>query len=497
MTRPARLEIRPSAEEFSARAERHNLVPVYAEILADTLTPISAYLGLVGEAPGFLLESVEGGEKMGRYSFIGLDPWEVVATSGVDPLSEIARRLGPIRCYGDKALPRFVGGAVGFFGYDCIRYFEPCMEKAMAAHPRPALDLPEAAFMLAGKLLIFDHVKRRAIILVNARIGEEGAAAAYESARRDVIALADRLAPAAPAALPPRSSSPPPDAGVSEVRSSFTREGFCGAVERAKEYIRAGDIFQVVLSQRFERPTSAAPFDIYRALRAVNPSPYMFFLNYPASAGLGAFALVGSSPEVMVRLEDGRITLRPIAGTRPRGVSEEEDLRLEKELLADEKERAEHIMLVDLGRNDVGRASRAGTVTVDELMVIERYSHVMHIVSNVTGRLEEGRDACDVIRAAFPAGTVSGSPKIRAMEIIRELEPTARGPYAGAVGYVGFDGNADTAIVLRTILVKDGTAYVQAGAGLVYDSVPEKEYEESVNKARAMMRALEWAEAGL
>jgi anthranilate synthase component 1 len=281
--------------------------------------------------------------------------------------------------------------------------------------------------------------------------------------------------------------------GEAPIASNRDRADFVAAVAAAREYIAAGDIFQVVLSQRFERPISAPPFDIYRALRAVNPSPYMYYLHYPGQD----FTIVGSSPEVMVRVEDRKITLRPIAGTRPRGADEAEDRRLEAELLADEKERAEHIMLVDLGRNDVGRVAMPGTLRVDELMTIERYSHVMHIVSNVTGRLDDARSACDVIRAAFPAGTVSGAPKIRAMEIIAELEPTLRGPYAGAVGYIGWDGNADTAIVLRTVLVKDGMAYVQAGAGIVHDSVPEREFEETENKARAMMRALAWAEAGL
>jgi anthranilate synthase component 1 len=482
------LVVRPTFEEFRARAASANVVPVHAEILADTITPISAYLALVGDRPGYLLESAEGGEKLGRYSFIGLDPWEIVATSGQDPLAAIEERLAACRVFKDPLLPRFAGGAVGYIGCDCVRYFEPTLERVFAARPRPGLDLPEAAFMIGGKLAIFDHVKRRVILVVHARIDGAAIEDAYAAARDAIAAMAASLR--AVPVIPERGGKA---TGEAPIASNRDRADFVAAVAAAKEYIAAGDIFQVVLSQRFERPISAPPFDIYRALRAVNPSPYMYYLHYPGQD----FTIVGSSPEVMVRVEDRKITLRPIAGTRPRGVDEAEDRRLEAELLADEKERAEHIMLVDLGRNDVGRVAMPGTLRVDELMTIERYSHVMHIVSNVTGRLDDARSACDVIRAAFPAGTVSGAPKIRAMEIIAELEPTLRGPYAGAVGYIGWDGNADTAIVLRTVLVKDGIAYVQAGAGIVHDSVPEREFEETENKARAMMRALAWAEAGL
>jgi anthranilate synthase component 1 len=487
------MRIHPDIDEFRRRAvdgKGADLVPVHAELLADTLTPISAYLRLVGDRPGFLLESVEGGEKVGRYSFLGVDPDEIIVGGGGDPLDEIERRIGRIRCYHDAALPRFLGGAVGYIGYDCVDAFEPRLGDLFRSSPKPGLDLPRAAFFIARNLVVFDHLRRRALVIVNASIGADGPDAAYRRATARIGELVDRLrAPAAPAVMTGAKRKQ-----AAEVTSNCRRDEFVAAVEKAKSYIAAGDAFQVVLSQRFQRPVSAAPFDVYRALRAVNPSPYMFYLNFPAKENMRAFTIAGSSPEVMVRLENGRITLRPIAGTRPRGRTPEEDFALEKELLADAKELAEHIMLVDLGRNDVGRVAAPGSVKVDELMCIERYSHVMHIVSNVTGELAKGSDAYDVIRAAFPAGTVSGAPKIRAMEIIHELEPTARVSYAGAVGYIGFDGNSDTAIVLRTIVMQDGIAYVQAGAGIVYDSVPDREFEETVNKARGMMAALEMAD---
>lgn len=485
--------VQPGRAEFLRLAEEANLIPVHAEILADTTTPIAAYLALVGDRPGYLLESVEGGETIGRYSFIGFEPWEVIQTSGVDPLREIERRLARYRVASMPDLPRFLGGAVGFLGFDTLGYFEPRLGAKLHAPGRARGGFPEAAFLVAGKLVVFDNLKRRVRVIVHADLEGRDPATTYEAAVAEVRRLINllrypRLTTAA-VDLPAPRPAPEPEANM-------TREEFLAAVRKAKEYIASGDIFQVVLSQRFHRPCTAPPFDVYRALRAINPSPYLYYLRFPGPGGgdEGSFSIAGSSPEVMVRVEDGTITLRPIAGTRPRGATPEEDLANERDLLTDTKECAEHIMLVDLGRNDVGRVSAPGTVRVDELKVIERYSHVMHIVSNVTGRLAEGRTAYDVIRACFPAGTVSGAPKIRATEIIAELEPEARGPYAGAVGYIGFDGNADTAIVLRTILLEDGRAHVQAGAGIVFDSVPENEYEETRNKARGMLKALEWAD---
>jgi len=490
-----KIKFEPSLDEFKSLSKNYNLIPVYTEVLADTLTPISAYVNIVGDEPGFLLESVEGGEKMGRYSFIGLDSWKILYFSGKDPLLEIENYFSALKPYRNPDLPRFIGGAVGFVGYDCISYFEPKVGKTYKKFPKPSLPLPDAAFIVAGKLLVFDSIKRRLILISNAKVNGDPETS-YNKAKEELSDLLKKLS--YPKNFPvPGSASPPSESQASPIKSSFEREDFISAVKQAKEYILAGDIFQVVLSQRLERNSTATPFEIYRTLRAINPSPYMFYLKFPSHGSFKSFALVGSSPEVMVRIENKKITLRPIAGTRPRGNTAEKDLALEQELLKDEKECAEHIMLVDLGRNDVGRVSEHGSVHVDELMVIERYSHVMHIVSNVTGELSKNQNAFDVIRSAFPAGTVSGAPKIRAMEIIRELEPTGRGPYAGAAGYIGFEGNADTAIILRTILVCDGKAYVQVGAGIVHDSVPELEYEETMNKARAMIKALDWAEAGL
>lgn len=491
------ITVRPTREEFRERALSANLIPVHAEILADLATPISAYLALVGDAPGFLLESVEGGEKVGRYSFIGLDPWEIITTRGEDPLSVIEKRFGHFVSYHDPDLPRFSGGAVGYIGFDALGYFEPCLAPKLLAPERACKNFPEAAFMIAGTIVAFDNLKHRVRVIIQAKIEEGGADKAYDHAVVEIERVIARLRhpDLLAAATVTSPASPASEATDGKPMSNMERDDFLNAVRRAREFIAAGDIFQVVLSQRFDRPFHASPFDAYRALRAINPSPYMYYLNFSGAPDGSKFSLVGSSPEVMVRMEDGKITLRPIAGTRPRGRDEAEDQRLEKELLADAKECAEHIMLVDLGRNDVGRVAVPGTVHVDELMTIERYSHVMHIVSNVTGTLAAGRSAYDVIRACFPAGTVSGAPKIRATEIIAELEPDARGPYAGAVGYIGFDGNADTAIVLRTILIADGVASVQAGAGIVYDSVPENEYEESRNKARAMLSALESVDA--
>jgi anthranilate synthase component 1 len=487
----------PDIEEFRKKAGQGNLVPVYREMLADMLTPVSAFLKIDSGRYSFLLESVEGGEKWARYSFLGADPSVVVRTSGNkgfiekkgeteereltgDPVEFLKEAMGEYRPVPVEGLPRFFGGAVGYAGYDVVGFLEDIGTKE-----KPGVDCPDLFFMLTDTLLIFDNVAQKIKVVANAHVGDAGPDKAYEEAKVKIDALVDTLKGKQPRRKKPRAKV------TGKLKSSFTKKNFEKAVRDAKEYIKAGDIFQVVLSQRFEEKATIDPFDVYRALRVINPSPYMFYLN------CGGFVLSGSSPEVMVRVEGTRIDLRPIAGTRKRGATEEEDEALTRELLADPKECSEHIMLVDLGRNDVGRVSKPGKVAVNELMVIEKYSHVMHIVSNVRGELDDGRDAYDVMKACFPAGTVSGAPKIRAMQIIDELEPTKRGPYAGAVGYFSFTGNMDTCITIRTLLFKDGKVYVQAGAGLVADSVPETEYFETVNKAAAMMKALEMAEKGL
>ncbi|MBL4889592.1 MAG: anthranilate synthase component I [Candidatus Lindowbacteria bacterium] len=493
----------PKLEEFLELAKDATLIPLSVELHEDLLTPISAYYALVGEENGFLLESVEGGTKVGRYTFIGFDPWETITCDDRDPLEVIKEKMASYKIAQVDGVPPFVGGAVGYIGYDCIAFFEKRLAECVKNQPKAqGLDVPAASFMICGKLVIFDHLKKSLSVLIIARVPAGSDDASKTKVFEDTVSELesvlgklnqDRSGNATPGRLSRFNEdrekkrtgyTAPPDGVV----SNMTREHFIEMVNKAKEYIAAGDIFQVVLSQRFERDIQTTPFDIYRALRATNPSPYLYFFNFDD------FNVVGSSPEVMVQLQDEKINLRPIAGTRRRGKNEQEDIVLEEELLADEKECAEHIMLVDLGRNDVGRVSKFGTVVVDKLMTVEKYSHVMHIVSNVVGDLPEGVESYDVIRSAFPAGTVSGAPKIRAMEIIAELEPDRRGPYAGAVGYVGFDGNSNSAITLRTILVKDSRAFVQAGAGIVYDSVPETEYDVAINKAAAMLAALEWAE---
>ncbi len=493
--------LHPSFDEFSKMAEDGNLIPVYREILADMETPVSAFRKIDRGEYAFLLESVEGGEKWGRYSFLSSNPSlvfrakgsiaEVITEAGIqshtiekdvlDPLRAILARYRPVRTDG---LPRFYGGMVGFLSYDVVRQFERIPSTA-----KDDLDLPDALFLLPDTLLIFDNVSHRIKVVANVLLSEttpRGLRQAYEDAARKIDDIVEAL----------RRPLDVSYAGGSHTReglhlsSSMSRAEFITAVQRTQDYVRAGDVVQTVISQRLSTKTSADPFDIYRALRVVNPSPYMYYLR------LGDFRIVGSSPEVLVRLEEGRIDLRPIAGTRPRGQSDAEDLAMEQELLADPKERAEHIMLVDLGRNDVGRVAHIGSVSVSELMTVERYSHVMHIVSNVKGTLDEGYDSFDLLRACFPAGTVTGAPKIRAMEIVEELEPVRRGPYAGAVGYFGFSGNMDTCITIRTIVMTDGMAYVQAGAGIVADSDPEREYEETMNKAKGMLKAIEMAESG-
>ncbi|HMP73172.1 MAG TPA: anthranilate synthase component I [Kiritimatiellia bacterium] len=493
------MTFQPDKATFLERAKQGNLVPVWRELLTDEQTPVSAYARLRAalreerpDTPSFLLESVEGGEKIARYSFLGGDPQLIFRATGrrveleraggkvevredVDPLAELRALLEVYRPVQDPALPRFFGGAVGYIGYDAIPQFEPRVGLAKTND----LGWPELLFVLTDTLLIFDHVRHAAKVVANVLI-EGDAEAAYEEAVGRINRMCDALARPVEHQVIDLNDPVEP----LECRSNMTREQFETNVEKAKEYIRAGDIVQVVLSQRFEADVDGDPLDVYRALRCVNPSPYMYCLEF------GGRSVVGSSPEIHVRLEEGKVELRPIAGTRPRAHDPEEDDRLEQELLADPKERAEHIMLVDLARNDLGRVCRYGSVKVPELMVIERYSHVMHIVSDVVGEIEGTLDAADLMRATFPAGTVSGAPKIRAMEIIAELEETRRGPYAGAVGYFGFGGNLDSCITIRTVLLEKGKAYVQAGAGIVADSSPAAEFEETRNKARGMMRAL-------
>jgi anthranilate synthase component 1 len=488
----------PDKEEFLRRAKRGNMTPVYREILADMETPVSAFKKIAGGDYSFLLESVEGGERMARFSFLGSGTNLVVKskgnraeiardgkveefdlTEGRDALHVLKQELASVNYVPDPDLPRFCGGAVGFLGYEMVRFFEELPDSCV-----DDLDLPDCTFIFTDTLLIFDHVKHKIRVVCTARIGGDPEAA-YESAKARIEKVVARLRRPAEASCKKHSESAP------EIESNMTREAFEAAVTRCKEYIAAGDVIQIVLSQRFSTQVSAEPFDIYRALRSVNPSPYMYYLAF------GDLRVVGSSPEILVTEERGNVIVRPIAGTRPRGATTEEDALLEAELLKDEKERAEHIMLVDLGRNDIGRVCRYGSVTVDELMEIERYSHVMHIVSNVRGRLKPDKDQFDLLRACFPAGTVSGAPKIRAMEIIDELEPTRRALYAGAIGYFSYSGDMDMCITIRTILIQGRTAYVQAGAGIVADSDPAREYQETQNKAMAMVKAIGLAEAGL
>lgn len=490
----------PTLEEFRTKALRGNLVPVYREILADMETPVSALCKIDNGNYAFLLESVEGGENIAQYSFLGSNPslifWSknnAVTTikngatdrrDGVeDPFEELRKLMAEFRPVKVEGLPRFHGGAVGFVSYDMVRFFEKLPDTTTDDR-----QLPDCFFMITDTILVFDHVNHKIKVVSNAHIN--GGKQAVDEAYGEATAKIDEIISALKRPMEYRSPARGQwDEGA--VESNFTGQEYEKVVEAAKEYIKAGDIVQVVPSQRLSVPVSADPFDIYRALRAINPSPYMYYLK------LGDVKIAGSSPEVMVRTEEGRVTMRPIAGTNRRGSTEDEDKELAEELLSDPKEQAEHVMLVDLGRNDVGRVCEYGSVKVDELMVIEKYSHVMHIVSNVIGRLRSDKDAFDVLRACLPAGTVSGAPKIRAMEIIDELEPSRRGTYAGAVGYFSFSGNSDTAIAIRTILIKDGIAYVQAGGGVVADSVPEKEYQETMNKARACMRAIQLAQEGL
>jgi|UniRef100_A0A7C5ANW0 anthranilate synthase component 1 len=487
----------PDLPTFRKLAVKANIIPVYREILGDLETPVSAYKKLRHQGPSYLLESVEGGEKWGRFSFLGFQPSLVLEVKdrlvtvtrgehqelldpGLGPFQHLRRILGNFQAEAAPGLPRFWGGLVGFLGYDMVRYLERLPELT------PPLPLPEAKFMLADHLLIFDNLRQTIKVVVMAHLTpgrrlEE----VYDQAAETVHHLISRLR------SPVSQHQAYPPASRLQLSSNLSREEFEGMVLKAKEYIAAGDVIQVVLSQCFTTPLLQDPLDLYRALRCINPSPYMFFLD------MGDLKLVGASPEILVRLEGNRITYRPIAGTRHRGATPEEDQALEADLLADPKERAEHIMLVDLGRNDVGRVAVIGSVRVPELFTVERYSHVMHLVSQVEGELAPGLDGIDLLAATFPAGTVTGAPKIRAMEIIEELEPSRRGPYAGAVGYLGLSGNLDFCITIRSFTVHQGQAYLQVGAGIVADSDPAREYQETVNKAMALMKALEMAEKGL
>jgi len=493
------MTILPSASDFARFASQGNLIPVYADLMADFETPVSAYAKLRDQGPSYLLESVEGGDTLSRYSFIGCRPRKVFSCgpattlirelgqpdrevpTPADPLKLIEEEMRGFKPVTLPGLPRFTGGAVGFIGYEYATRIEPSIPVAKTDE----LGTPLLYFMLSDSLLIFDRAKQTLRLCVNAHLAPgEPPEAAYARAVVELKALYALLAQ-------PSSLAPAPllDPGfVAVPRGNFTQHAFEAAVEGGKEFIRSGDIIQFVPSQRFSKDFDRTPLDLYRALRTVNPSPYMFILD------AGDFAIVGASPEVHVRLTDGLVEIRPIAGTRKRGINHAEDLALEKDLLADQKERAEHLMLVDLARNDIGRVCQFGSVTVPESFIIERYSHVMHIVSQVEGRIAPDKNAFDLMRATFPAGTVSGAPKIRAMQIIAATEPSQRGVYSGALGYFGYDGNSDTCIMLRTSLIKDGQIHIQAGAGIVADSVPESEFQETINKASALFKAVAIAE---
>lgn len=493
----------PDLPSFLELAKTHRLVPVYRQFVGDTLTPVTAFRKIQDGDWSFLFESVIGGERLGRYSFVGSGPflrfeaWDrrvsiIDGRTGSrrelnhdDPLKLLEETLAEYRSPPLPGLPRFCGGAVGYAGYDTIRYVERL--------DHPPLDdrkLPDLCFALYDRMVIFDHINKTLAVVAHAHVDANDPRRSYEDACRRVDALVERLQ-SKDAELPLRDIVRSGDVQRQAI-SNFAPGQYERAAETAKDYIRAGDIFQVVLSQRFTTETTAQPFDIYRTLRVVNPSPFMFYLSCGPE-----LRLVGSSPEIMVRVEGDKITIRPLAGTRKRGKTDEEDQRLADELINDPKERAEHIMLVDLGRNDVGRVARFGTVQLSDVMQVERYSHVMHICSNVIGRLEPGMSAFDALRACLPAGTLSGAPKVRAMQIIDELEPHRRGPYGGAVGYVDFSGNMDTCIALRTMVLVGKTVYLQAGAGIVADSVPASEREECENKALGLLRALEIAETQL
>ncbi len=486
-------------EHFQSLAGHgYNRIPLMREVLADLDTPLSTYLKLSAVPYTYLFESVQGGEKWGRYSIIGLPARTVISVRGHqvtvttnhevveqetvdDPLAFIESFQARYKVPEIAGLPKFTGGLVGYFGYDTVRYIEPRLGEC----PNPDLmNTPDILLMLSDEVVVFDNLSGKLFIVIHVDPAEAKALEQGETRLNQLVQLLQQP-------VKRDAYTVPAEVKEEDFVSGFTQDGFESAVEKAREYITAGDIMQVVLSQRMSIPFAAPPVDLYRALRCLNPSPYMFFLN------LEDFFVVGSSPEILVRYEDNKVTVRPIAGTRPRGKDEHEDKALEEDLLADPKELAEHLMLIDLGRNDVGRIAETGSVELTDKMVIERYSHVMHIVSNVEGQLKEGMSAMDALRATFPAGTVSGAPKIRAMEIIDELEPVKRGVYAGAVGYLGWSGNMDTAIAIRTAVIKDDTLHIQAGAGIVYDSVPRNEWNETMNKGRAVFRAAALAAAGL
>jgi anthranilate synthase component I len=525
----------PDFQTFSRLALGVHLVPVYRRLIGDSLTPVSAFHRLDAGSSACLFESVVGGEKVGRYSFLTAEPFLEIEAWGnrvvvraqsagkpadtaefesPNPIEELRNRLDALRAVRLPELPPFVSGAIGYAGYDVVRYSEK-----LPNAPPDDRQLPDLSFAFYDRMVVFDNITKTIVVVAMARVDTGDLRAAYDDACRRVDKLVEKLS--SPSAdLPPVDISPIGDSKIA-YQSNFTQAAFQQAVEKCVEYIRAGDIFQVVISQRLELAIKSQPFEIYRTLRVVNPSPFMFYLRTPS------VTLVGSSPEVMVRVVDGKVTVRPLAGTRRRGGNEDEDRKLAEELLADPKERAEHVMLVDLGRNDVGRVARYGSVELTDVMTIERYSHVMHITSNVTGRLADGKDAFDALRACLPAGTVSGAPKVRAMQIIDELEPHRRGPYAGAIGYVDYSGNMDTCIALRTIVIPETsaqrprippqsppkppvlpgdrpaataptcstkTAYLQAGAGIVADSQPEAEWNETLNKARGLLKAIEITE---
>jgi anthranilate synthase component 1 len=504
-TRSERWSTRPSLDQVTAIAATNpdvKSVPIFREVMADFETPVSAYLKVRGSGPSFLLESIEGGERLARYSFMGGDPYAVLRLrDGVarldrgeadstsfgyrDPLEPLGTLLAEHRspALPDVPLPRFMGGAVGYLSYEAVRAFEPRVPSA----PGAGLDLPDSLWMLVDGLLVFDHLARTISAVAHVRVRDHGSLAEeYARAEQRLDELLSRLRREQPPM--PHGGDPLPTAPALRQEPNTAKERYLEIVDRAREYIAAGDIFQVVLSQRVDVPSNVHPFTVYRALRTINPSPYMFYLDF------NDHQIVGASPELLVRLEDRTLANHPIAGTRPRGATPAEDAANELDLMADEKERAEHVMLVDLGRNDIGRVSVPGSVTVPRFMEVERYSHVMHIVSNVEGEIAAGLTSLDALRACFPAGTVSGAPKIRAMEIIAELEMDRRGPYAGAAGYIDFSGGMDTAIALRTMVVKDGVISMQAGGGVVADSSPEGEYQESLHKMRGPLRAIELAE---
>ena len=489
-----------SPEQFAAlQSQDYSHIPLVREVLADLDTPLSTYLKLANGPYSYLFESVQGGEKWGRYSIIGLPCHKRIKVFGHqiqletdgentqtlevdDPLQWIEDYQQAFKVAEVEGLPRFTGGLVGYFGYDTIRYIEP---KLAGVSKPDDLQTPDILLMQSEEVVVFDNLSGKLYIIVNVETGAEDA---YRAGQKRLKQLEKRLHESIPTyQLAAKSVAVKEEDFI----SGFTEEGYKQAVEKAREYIIDGDVMQVVLSQRMTIPFHAPPLDLYRSLRHLNPSPYMYYLD------LGDHYVVGSSPEILVRLEDDKVTVRPIAGTRPRGKDEAEDLQLEKDLLADPKELAEHLMLIDLGRNDAGRVSKIGTVELTDKMIIERYSHVMHIVSNVTGDLIDGMSAMDVLRATFPAGTVSGAPKIRAMEIIDELEPVKRGVYSGAVGYLSWNGNMDTAIAIRTAVIKNQQLSIQAGAGIVYDSIPQNEWDETMNKGRAVFRAVQMAEAGI